>query len=501
MQEFVDSDRAIRLMQLLEARYEFLALLGRGGSGLVFEVENRQLGRREALKFLSHNFARDGGQRFANEAKTMAALEHPHIVPIYAFGEDEGSLWYSMRLVEGPPLDVFLKPPRRATVREVLQVAIPVLGALALIHERGVIHRDIKPSNILLDPQAGPLVTDFGVAKLEGDTLRTETGMMLGTPAYVSPEQSLGKQLDGRTDLYALGVSLFQILTGRLPFGGNSMSMFLQRLQEEAPALRELCPEVPEAVAAVIMRAMAREADHRYATALEMRDACIQAAEACGVDWTGPVLVAHDSGPRREALPTYLAPTVRVRLDLSERETSASPIPFNPTASTAERPVRTRKVDPAKVRIAILALLVVAGSAVLWLRRGPEAPAPVLPRPEPALAVAQPTNQEPTQPPKPSAPARNDPEPSPVRRAITPAQLVTPPRILRVEGGPCAGLSASVEVRVDEAGAVTSARLLSKVKAECAEEILKAAGTCRFSPALAADGQPVSSTVAIAIEL
>jgi len=501
MQEFVDSDRAIRLMQLLEARYDFLALLGRGGSGLVFEVENRQLERREALKFLSHNFGRDGGQRFANEAKTMAALEHPHIVPIYAFGEDEGCLWYSMRLVEGPPLDVFLKPSRRATVREVLQVAVPVLEALALIHDRGVIHRDIKPSNILLDPQAGPLLTDFGVAKQEGDPLRTETGMMLGTPAYVSPEQSLGKKLDGRTDLYALGVTLFQILTGRLPFIGNSMSMFLQRLQEEAPALRDLRPEVPEAVAAVIMRAMAREADHRYATAMEMRDAFIQAAEACAMDWAGLVLSPKDSGPRREALPAYLAPTIRVRRDLSDKVTSASPILSKSEASTAGKPVLNRKHDFAKIRVAILVILVAAGSTVLWFRAGPKAPSPALPRPHTALVKAQPPIQEVAPQSNAPAPSKISQEPSVARRAVTPPQLMTPPRILRAEGGPCVGLSATVEVRVDEVGAVTGARLLSKVKAECAEEILRAAGTCRFSPALAADGQPVSSTLAIAIEL
>jgi len=500
MHEFVDSDRAVRLMQLLAARYDFLALLGRGGSGLVFEVENRQLGRREALKFLSHNLGRDGRQRFAHEAKIMAGLEHAHIVPIYAFGDDEDCLWYSMKLVEGPTLGFYLKGAQRPTAVEALQVAIPVLEALALTHSRGIIHRDIKPANILLDPQAGPLLTDFGVAKMEGDTLTTETGMMLGTPAYVSPEQSLGKKLDGRTDLYALGVSLYQMLTGNLPFSGNSLSIFIQRLQEEAPALRDLRPDVPEAVAAVITRAMEREADQRFATAEEMREAFVQAADASGMDWTKPLVVPERAGPRREALPEYLAPTGVFREAGSDAVTSRTRVMADsslPTSGRTGEKRRTRLV-PALLAVAVLGLAAWGGLRSQWKAEVPPMSPPRAAEaariePEPSIPVASGPRVVPA--------PRREVEAPPPRRAITPARLLDVPRVPQAEGRPCAGQSITVEVQVDETGAVTAARLLLKVPPECVDPVLKAARACRFNPALAADGQPVASTLAIAVEL
>ncbi len=499
MPEFVDSERAVRLMQLLAARYDFLALLGRGGSGLVFEVENRQLERREALKFLSQDLGRDGRQRFAHEAKIMAGLEHPHIVPIYAFGDDEDCLWYSMKLVEGPTLGFYLKGTERPTALEALQVAIPVLEALTLTHGRGIIHRDIKPANILLDPQAGPLLTDFGVAKMEGDPLKTETGMMLGTPAYVSPEQSLGKKLDGRTDLYALGVSLYQMLTGDLPFSGNSLSIFIQRLQEEAPALRDLRPDVPEAVAAVITRAMEREADQRFATAEEMREAFVQAADAGGMDWQKPLVVPEQAGPRREALPEYLAPTGVFREAGSDAVTSRTRVMADSSLPTSGRTGEKRRsrLVPALLAIAVLGLAAWGGLRSQWKA---EVPPVAPPRAEPARGEPEPpTPVEPR--PQAVAVPRKEVEAVPLRRAVTPARLLEVPRVSQGEGRPCAGQSITVEVQVDEKGAVTAARLLVKVQPECADSALKAARECRFSPALAADGQPVASTLAIAVEL
>jgi len=499
MPEFVDSERAVKLMQLLAARYDFLALLGRGGSGLVFEVENRQLGRREALKFLSQDLGRDGRQRFVHEAKIMAGLDHPHIVPIYAFGDDEDCLWYSMKLVEGPTLGFYLKGAQRPTAVEALQVAIPVLEALALTHSRGIIHRDIKPANILLDPQAGPLLTDFGVAKMEGDPLNTETGMMLGTPAYVSPEQSLGKRLDGRTDLYALGVSLYQMLTGDLPFSGNSLSIFIQRLQEEAPALRDLRPDVPEAIAAVITRAMEREADQRFATADEMREAFVLAADAAGVDWQKPLVVPEQAGPRREALPEYLAPTGVFRDAGSDAVTSRTRVMADSSLPTSGKTGKKRR---SRLVLALLAASVL-GLATWGLLRSQgkvEVPRVAPPRSEPARVEPRPSI--PAQPrPQAVAALRKEAEVPPPRRAVTPARLVEVPRVPQEDGRPCAGQSFTVEVQVDERGLVTSARPLSKVLPQCVDPVLKAARACRFSPALAADGQPVASTLAIAVEL
>lgn len=503
MQSYDDSDRTVKLIRLLEAQYDFVALLGRGGSGLVFEVENRRLGRREALKFLSRSLGRDDSRRFAYEAKLMAGLDHPHIIPIYAFGEDEGCLWYSMRLVEGPTLGGYLKLVHRLSAAEALHVAIPVLEALSLAHEKGIVHRDIKPGNILLDPQAGPLVTDFGVAKIEGNPLQTETGMMLGTPAYVSPEQSLGQKVDGRTDLYALGVSLYEVMTGRLPFGeGNSLAIVLQRLQEEAPSLRELCPEVPEEIAAVIARAMDRDVERRFSSALEMRDALVRAAEGRGLDWQRALVVPEGVRPRRESLPEYLALSTLRGHGGSDSVTSASPVLADPSAPTPPPQRRTQRrggLRPTMVFLGFLGVLFAGWGMARW--RGASK---ALPSAEAPSAQAQPEKQapQPAPQPKPVAPVRSQIEaPAPLRRAVIPPQLLDPPKVLRAEGGPCLGQSVTVEVNVDEGGFVTSTRLLSKVPAECADPAIKAARTCRFTPARASDGLPVASTCAIAIEL
>jgi serine/threonine-protein kinase len=503
MQAYDDSDRVITLMKLLEAQYEFVALLGRGGSGLVFEVENRRLGRREALKFLSRSLGRDGNRRFVYEAKVMAGLDHPHIMPIYAFGEDEGCLWYSMRLVEGPTLGGYLKALRRLGAAEALQVAIPVMEALALAHDKGIVHRDIKPGNILLDPQAGPLVMDFGVAKIEGDPMQTETGMMLGTPAYVSPEQSLGRKVDGRTDLYAMGVTLYEVLTGTLPFReGNSLAIVLQRLQEEAPPLRELRPDVPEDLSAIIMRAMDRDADRRFPSALEMRDALAAAGARAGLDWRGSLVVPDGVGPRREALPEYLAPAALRRSEGSDSATSATPVLADPSAPTPpplRRSPKRNVLRPTLMGVGFLALLL-TGWGLLQGRRisGPASkaePAPVAP------VQAEMREAQPASPPRVVERARHVAETQPLlRRAVTPPQLLDPPKVPRTEGSPCLGQSVAVEVQVDEGGLVTSARLLAKVPVECADPALKAARACRFIPARAADGLPVASTVAIAIE-
>ena len=502
MAAFADSDPSVRLMQVLSGRYAFLALLGRGGSGLVFEVENRQLGRREALKFLSQNLDRDASQRFAYEAKIMAGMEHPHIVPIYAFGEDEGCLWYSMKLVEGPTLGAYVKTAHVASVPEALQVAIPVLEALSLIHGRGVIHRDIKPANILLDPQVGPLVTDFGVAKREGNPLLTETGMLVGTPAYVSPEQSLGQKLDGRTDLYALGVTLYQVMTGNLPFSGNSLSIFLQRIQEEPPALRALRPDVPEAIAAVITRAMERQLDRRFGTAREMREAFIQAAEGCGVDWQGPLSVPANAGPRREALPEYLTAHLVQRGTSSEFVTSASVVLPDSSAPTPSPILKGQKAgwSPARLALVALPVLLLASWGALRMRQNAGRPSMPLARPEPAPPTPD-IQKHPASMPQLSTRAHSVSEPEPIRRAVIPPRLQEPPKVLLVEGSPCAGQSVTVEVQVDESGAVTGVRLLSKIQAGCADPVLKAVRACHFTPAKAADGQPVVSTVALAIEL
>ncbi len=501
------SDRAGRLMRQLEARYTFLALLGRGGSGVVFEVENRQLGRREALKLLGQNLNRDDAPRFVHEAKIMAALDHPHIVPIYAFGETAGCLWYSMKLVEGPTLGKFLQVVPRCGVSEACRLAIPVLEALVLSHSRGIIHRDIKPANILLDATAGPLLTDFGIAKTEGDPMRTETGLVLGTPAYVSPEQSLGQKLDGRTDLYALAVSLYQLLAGRLPFEeGNSLAIMLQRFQADAVPLATHRPDLPPALAHLVERGMARQAEDRFRSAQEMLEAFQALASASYIDAQQPLSLPEGLAVRREPLPAELTWTT------TSGAAGATPTVgrFEANAPTQALPARGPTPPPGASRRRglwagfILMLLAVSGFG-LWKVSQTRDPAPPLATPTqvaPPQAKPVPALDPPAAADKRTGaalPARPAPEPALVRRPVTPPMLLETPKVILPEGSPCGGRTVPVEVQVNEAGTVSSARLLSTVPPGCSEPILQAARSCRFKPALAADGQPVAASLAIAL--
>lgn len=264
--------------------------------------------------------------------------------------------------------------------------------------------------------------------------------------------------------------------------------------------MKELRPDVPEAIAAVITRAMEREVDQRFATAEEMREAFVQAALRAGLDWTKPLMVPQYAGPRREALPEYLAPTAHFRADGSDVETSRSRVMADSSLPTAGKTVEKRKSwrVPALLTVTVLLL---ATWGVLRSRQKVEVP----PMSPPRAAEAARTEPEPSVPVAPgprvvSAP-RKKAEAPPLRRAVTPARLLDVPRVSQAEGRPCAGQSITVEVQVDETGAVTTARLLVKVQPECAGPALKAARACRFNPALAADGQPVASTLAIAVEL
>ncbi len=507
MLDAANSAQASRLMQLLEGRYAFLALLGRGGSGLVFEVENKQLGRKEALKLLGQILGRHDGERFVHEAKMMAALDHPRIIPIYAFGEDEGSFWYSMRLVEGPTLAGFIRMAPEPDLTLACQVAIPVLEALVLSHGRGIIHRDIKPANILLDPSSGPLLTDFGIAKAESDPTLTETGLVLGTPAYVSPEQSLGQKVDGRSDLYALAISLYQLLTGRLPFQeGNSLAIVLQRFQEEAIPLRQLRPDLPEGLIAIITQAMARKPEDRFAHAQDMLDAFLRLAEGAGIHWQQPILLPPGLGPKRDPLPEPMVsgqasnPTVAILTPRADAE--ANPLTRLLRAARSAKRAAWTGAQGGRVLRAMLGLSVlVLGSWFLLNRwRASTAPtnikAPAISTPAKA---AKPPERKVESIPEPRSlhPAQ---EPLVTRRAVTPPELLETPKVAFPEGSPCGGRSVTVELQVDETGAVSSARLLSSVPPGCADPILQAARGCKFKPALAVDGKPVAATLAIALE-
>ncbi len=215
-----DPSRERRVADLLSSRFELVQFLGEGGFASVYQVVNRKLGRIEALKVLhaSHTDEADFARRFEQEARVAASLDHPNIVKIFDYGQADELFWFTMQFVGGPTLHAELKKTRTFPCEVGVRIAVAVLDALDYSHRRGVVHRDVKPENVILDDERRPYLMDFGIAKSETSLVRTQTGTVLGSPAYIAPEQLTGALVDGRADLFALGVTLYRMLTGAFPF-------------------------------------------------------------------------------------------------------------------------------------------------------------------------------------------------------------------------------------------------------------------------------------------
>jgi serine/threonine-protein kinase len=268
-----------RVISAIGGDYDVGAELGRGGMSVVYRALDLRLMRQVAIKVLPPEFAYDRGvrERFRREASTAAQLNHPHIVPIFSVDEREGIVFFVMSVCDGESLAVRLARTKRPPLPEVRRVLAEVADALHYAHAKGVVHRDIKPDNILIERESGrTLVTDFGIARAaEGGSRLTVTGIAMGTPAYMSPEQALGEQeFDGRSDIYSLGIVGYQMITGATPFSaGNAPSMLLKHVSEEPIPIRERRADVPEALAQVIERSLRKKPGMRWQSAGDMYEA------------------------------------------------------------------------------------------------------------------------------------------------------------------------------------------------------------------------------------
>lgn len=268
-----------RVVAAVGDQYLIEAEIGRGGMAAVFRALDLRLHRHVAIKALPPELAfnTDVRTRFLREAQTAAQLSHPNIVPIYTVDERGGVVYFVMALVEGESLAARLTRPPRLSIEAVRRILAEVADALEYAHSCGVVHRDIKPDNILLDQTTGrAVVTDFGIARAAaGDARLTQTGVAVGTPAYMSPEQAMGeRELDGRSDQYSLGVVGYQMLVGETPFkAANTPAMLVKHLSEAPRAVRDRRPDVPDSLSAVIDRALAKKPEDRWPSAAAFRDA------------------------------------------------------------------------------------------------------------------------------------------------------------------------------------------------------------------------------------
>src|SRR5216117_2616872 len=281
----------------LQDEYDILEELGRGGMAIVFKAREKQLERDVAIKVLPFSLAFDKEfvERFQREARTSAKLEHPSIIPIYRVGKSGRVIYFVMKFLRGKPLASVLAARGSLPPAEIRQVLVQVARALAYAHKGGIVHRDIKPDNIMFDEHGQAVVTDFGIAKAATGGKLTGTGMSIGTPHYMSPEQARAQALDGRSDIYSLGVVAYQCLTGSVPFDGeDSFSIGYKHIMEEVP-LPPLETYDQRTLFEIIRKMMAKGPDDRFQSADEL----VNALEAGG----GFAAVGLSTAPTR-AIPS-----------------------------------------------------------------------------------------------------------------------------------------------------------------------------------------------------
>jgi tRNA A-37 threonylcarbamoyl transferase component Bud32 len=278
--------------RVFSGRYELNHLIARGGMAEVYRAHDRLLDRPVALKVLFPELSVDRSfvERFRREAQAAANLSHPNIVPVFDWGEDSGTYFIVMEFVDGRPLSSILKTAGPLAADRTAEIAAPVAAALGYAHKHGVVHRDVKPGNVLITDDGQVKVTDFGIARaVNTEESLTQTGAVMGTATYFSPEQAEGMGVDARTDIYSLGVVLFEMVTGRPPFLGDTpVAVASKHVRDHPPLPRELNPSIPPTFEAIILKAMDKNPDNRYATSEELRADLLRFNE--GRD----VLAAHE---------------------------------------------------------------------------------------------------------------------------------------------------------------------------------------------------------------
>jgi len=288
--------------EVLADRYEVEELVGAGGMSSVYRAHDRLLDRKVALKVMHQHFGEDPEyvERFRREARSVAALSHPNVVTVIDRGEHGGRQFIVFEYIDGENLKQLIQRRGQAPVKTALELAGQIAQALSFAHQQGLVHRDVKPQNVLLNGDGTAKVTDFGIARsLDVQHGMTQTGTVLGTSDYIAPEQAQGQNVDEQTDIYSLGVVLYELLTGEVPFPGESfVAVAMRHINEPPPPIRDKRPDVPPRVEALVQKAMAKEPRDRFRSMAEFcaaMDACL--AELSTGEHAVPAPRPHRRGP------------------------------------------------------------------------------------------------------------------------------------------------------------------------------------------------------------
>ncbi len=343
---------------LFDGRYKVVRRLGSGGMANVYLAEDQELGRRVAIKILNDRHAHDNQfvERFRREAKNAAGLSHPNVVSIYDRGEAEGTYYIAMEYLDGRSLKELIVSRGPAPVPVAIDYARQILAALRFAHRNGIVHRDIKPHNVLVDGEGRVKVTDFGIARAGAASQMTEAGSIVGTAQYLSPEQAKGTAVDQRSDIYSLGIVLYELLTGRVPFTGDTpVEIAMKHISETPVPPSQLRPDVPRDLDFVVMRALAKDPADRYQSAEEMEADLERVARGVAV-----ARETEESATQIMAAPTtVMGPATAATSIAPPRPPIGAPPPRPPVYYDYEEPIRRRPIWPW-----LLALLFVAAAGI-----------------------------------------------------------------------------------------------------------------------------------------